>query len=152
MHDCIVIGVGGFGGGVLDCLARRGATVLGIEQFDVAHDRGSSHGQTRIIRKAYFEHPDYVPLCVRAYELWADLQADAGRPLYRLCGLMLAGPERGEAIAGAKLAADRHGLSMESLSAADAANRFPGFRIPADVSVVFKMLSSFAPVVTALQL
>ena len=65
-YDCIVLGVGGFGSGTLYHLARRGVRVLGIERFGVAHDRGSSHGETRIIRKAYFEHPDYVPLLQRA--------------------------------------------------------------------------------------
>lgn len=143
MRDCIVIGVGGFGSGALDCLARRGASVLGIEQFDVPHDRGSSHGQTRIIRQAYFEHPDYVPLCIRAYELWDDLQADCGRTLSRMCGLMLAGPEDGEAIAGARLSARRYGVPIESLSAADAAGRFPGFRIPPEFSVVFEPHAGF---------
>jgi sarcosine oxidase len=61
-YDCIVLGVGGFGSAALDHLARRGVRALGLDQFGVAHDRGSSHGETRIIRKAYFEHPDYVPL------------------------------------------------------------------------------------------
>src|SRR5215218_4772499 len=94
-YDVIVLGVGGFGSGALDHLARRGVRVLGIDRFDVAHDRGSSHGETRIIRKAYFEHPDYVPLLLRAYDLWRDLQQDAGRQLYQLCGLMVAGPPDG---------------------------------------------------------
>jgi sarcosine oxidase len=136
--DCIVIGVGGFGSGVLDHLARRGVKVLGLERFGIAHDRGSSHGQTRIVRQAYFEHPDYVPLCRRAYELWAELQADAERTLWDLCGLMLAGPEDGEAIAGAKLSAKLHQVPIESLTAQDAAARFPGFRIPAEFSVVYE--------------
>ena len=77
-YDTIVLGVGGFGSGALYHLARRGSRVLGIEQFGIAHDRGSSHGQTRIIRKAYFEHPDYVPLLHRAYELWHELEREAG--------------------------------------------------------------------------
>ena len=141
--DCIVIGVGGFGSGVLDHLARRGVKVLGLERFDVAHDRGSSHGQTRIVRKAYFEHPDYVPLCRRAYELWAELQADAGRPLWNLCGLMLAGPEQGEAIAGAKLSAALHQVPIEPLTAREAAARFPGFCIPDEFSVVFEPDAGF---------
>ena len=65
-YDCIVLGVGGFGSGVFYHLAKHGVRVLGIEQFGIAHDRGSSHGETRIIRKAYFEHPNYVPLAIRA--------------------------------------------------------------------------------------
>jgi sarcosine oxidase len=136
--DSIVIGVGGFGSGVLDHLAKREMKVLGLERFGVAHDRGSSHGQTRILRKAYFEHPDYVPLCKRAYELWAELQADAGRPLWNLCGLMLAGPQQGEAIAGANLAANLHQLPIENLTAVEAGARFAGFQIPDEFSAVFE--------------
>ncbi|MEX2286046.1 MAG: N-methyl-L-tryptophan oxidase [Planctomycetaceae bacterium] len=138
IYDVIVLGVGGFGSAALDHLARRGVRALGIERFDVAHDRGSSHGETRIIRKAYFEHPDYVPLLLRAYDLWHELQDDAGRELYDLCGLMLAGPPDGEAIAGAKLAARTHRLALEELELAAARARFPGFRFPDDFGVVFE--------------
>lgn len=141
--DCIVLGVGGFGAGALDALARRGATVLGVERFGVAHDCGSSHGRTRILRKAYFEHPDYVPLCIEAYERWDALAADFGRPLYRLCGLMLAGPDDGEAVAGAKLSASRYGVGLDALTAAEAMRRFPAFRIPAEASVVVEPHAGF---------
>ena len=136
--DCIVLGVGGFGSGALYHLARRGARVLGIEQYGVAHDRGSSHGETRIIRKAYFEHPDYVPLLLRAYDLWRELEAESGRDLMRLRGLMLAGLPEGEAIAGARLSARQHGLQIEDLTATDAAARWPGFRFPEEFAVVFE--------------
>lgn len=142
-YDCIVIGVGGFGSGAVDHLARRGARVLGIDRFDVAHDCGSSHGETRIVRKAYFEHPDYVPLLHRAYELWADLETAHTKPLWNLCGLMLAGPSDGEAIPGAKLAAEQHGLEIEKLSPSDAASRFPGFRIDEKMAAVFEPQAGF---------
>lgn len=67
--DCVVLGVGGMGSAALYTLAKRGLNVCGIEQFVLAHDRGSSHGDTRMIRKAYFEHPDYMPLLHRTYNL-----------------------------------------------------------------------------------
>ena len=76
--DVIVIGTGGAGSSALFHAARRGAKVLGLDRFPPAHDRGSSHGQTRLIRQAYFEHPDYVPLLLRAYELWETLQSEFG--------------------------------------------------------------------------
>jgi len=137
-HDCIVLGVGGFGSGTLYHLARRGARVLGIEQFGIAHDRGSSHGETRIIRKAYFEHPDYVPLLLRAYELWRTLADECGRELYRETGLLLCGAESGTAISGARLAAERHRLRLDSLDEQEASRSFPGFRFPEGSSIVFE--------------
>ncbi|MEX0717593.1 MAG: N-methyl-L-tryptophan oxidase [Planctomycetaceae bacterium] len=144
--DCIVLGVGGFGGGAFHHLARRGANVLGIERFDVAHDRGSSHGETRVIRKAYFEHPDYVPLLHRAYDLWADLAAESGRTLFHQCGLLLAGPPQGPTIAGAKFAAEKYGLEIEDLDAADFGERFPGLRIPEGCAAVLETIAGYLEV------
>ena len=141
--DVIVLGVGGFGSGALYHLARRGLRVVGIDRFGAAHDRGSSHGETRIIRKAYFEHPDYVPLLLQAYELWADLEVESRRQLFWRCGLMLAGPASGEAIPGARLSARQHGLTIEDLSPAAAQRRWSGFRVPSDFDVVFEPDAGF---------
>ncbi|MGQ0634996.1 MAG: N-methyl-L-tryptophan oxidase [Planctomycetaceae bacterium] len=129
-YDAIVLGVGGFGSGALYHLARRGARVLGIERFGVAHDRGSSHGQTRIIRKAYFEHPDYVPLLHRAYALWHELERETGRALLHAIGLFLAGPPECESVAGTLQAAALHSLPVERLAAREARQRFGMYRFP----------------------
>ena len=77
--DTIVVGTGGIGTAAAYHLAARGVHVLGLDRFPLAHDRGSSHGQTRLIRQAYFEHPDYVPLLLRAYALWRDLEERVAR-------------------------------------------------------------------------
>jgi sarcosine oxidase len=135
-YDLIVLGVGGFGSAALLRAAVRGLSVLGIEQFSVPHQKGSSHGETRIIRKAYFEHPDYVPLLLRAYELWRELEREAGQILVHLCGLVLAGPPQGETIAGARLAALRHGVPL--LDRATEAAAFSGFRFPQGFDLVYE--------------
>src|SRR5580692_11544190 len=101
-YDAIVLGVGGMGSAALFELARRGRRVLGLEQFALGHDRGSSHGHTRIIRKAYYEHPDYVPLVERAYERWHDLERRRGRPLLTACPCLSIGRPESELIAGVK--------------------------------------------------
>lgn len=144
-YDCIVVGVGGFGSSALYHLARHGLRVLGIDRFGIAHDHGSSHGETRIIRKAYFEHPDYVPLLLSAYDLWDDLESEfrtlpttTESSLCRLCGLMLAGRADGEAITGALLSAKLHGLRIDRLASGEAGSRFQGFKFPDDYSVVFE--------------
>jgi sarcosine oxidase len=134
--DCIVIGLGGFGSGTFYHLAKRGVRVLGIEQFGIAHAQGSSHGETRIIRQAYFEHPDYVPLAKRAYDLWRQLEAESGRSLMKLTGVLLAGPPNGEAVGGAKLSAKQHGLLLEEMSPKEAEDRFRGLRFADEFFIV----------------
>ena len=146
VFDVIVLGLGGFGSGAAYHLARRGLRVLGLDRFGPAHDRGSSHGETRIIRKAYFEHPDYVPLLLRAYDLWADLEAESQRQLFWKCGLMLAGLPESEAISGARLSANQHDLTIENLSASAAMQRWPGFRVPDSFDVVFEPDAGFLKV------
>lgn len=136
--DAIVLGLGGMGSAALFHLAQRGLRVLGIEQFELGHGRGSSHGQTRIIRKAYFEHPSYVPLLQRAYALWGELEQTTGRKLFYRTGMLVGGPSDGPVIAGMRRAASEHGLAIESLSAREAEGRFPAFRIPASHAAVFE--------------
>ena len=127
-YDVIVLGVGGMGSAAAFELARRGRRVLGLEQFALGHDRGSSHGHTRIIRKAYYEHPDYVPLVLRAYDRWRDLEERCGKTLLTECGCLSVGPPAGELIAGVRQSAARHGLPVEALDAAGLRRRFPAFQ------------------------
>ena len=141
--DVVVLGVGGFGSACLAQLARRGISVLGVDQFLPGHDRGSSHGETRIIRQAYYEHMDYVPLVLRAYDQWRELEAESGRSLMEICGLALAGPSAGEAIQGSRLAAKLHGAEIQDLSPRDAADRLSGFQIPEGFEVVFEPPGGF---------
>ena len=135
-YDVIVMGVGGIGSAALHHLARRGATTLGIERFGVAHDRGSSHGDTRIIRKAYFEHPDYVPLLHRAYELWGELEQDSGAELFHRCGFLTIGPPESAAITGLEVCYRQHRMPHERLDADGIAARYPQIRADAG-SVAF---------------
>jgi len=141
--DVVVLGVGGFGSACLAHLARRGISVLGVDQFLPGHDRGSSHGETRIIRQAYYEHMDYVPLVLRAYEQWREFEAESGQSLMKICGLALAGLADGEAIQGSRLAAKLHGAEIQDLPPSDAADRLSGFRIPDGFEVVFEPPGGF---------
>jgi monomeric sarcosine oxidase len=141
--DCIVLGTGGVGSAALHHLARRGARALGIERFAPGHDRGSSHGETRIIRLAYFEHPDYVPLLRRAYALWEELEARCGLRLYHETGLLEVGPRAGVVVPGVLASARRHALEVEALEPREAERRFPGFRIPDGMAVVFERRAGY---------
>jgi sarcosine oxidase len=127
-YDVIVLGVGGMGAATLFELARRGRRVLGLERFAVGHDRGSSHGGTRIIRRAYYEHPDYVPLVRRAYEGWYELEQRTGRRLLTECPCLSLGPPDSPLVAGVRASSERHGLPIESLSASELRKRWPTFR------------------------
>ncbi len=120
-------------------LARRGRRVLGLEQYDLLHERGSSHGLTRIIRLAYHEDPSYVPLLRRAYELWHALEAEAQERLLITTGSLEGGPEHGSTFRGALAAARLHGLPHEILDAGAMARRFPAYRgFPAETRAVLQ--------------
>ena len=142
-YDAIVLGTGGVGSAAAWQLARRGARVLGIDRFPGGHDRGSSHGETRVIRQAYFEHSDYVPLLLRAYELWRELEAVSGIDLLHQVGLLQVGPADGGVVPGVLRSAREHGLEVDELSAADAEKRFLGFHIPREYAAVFERKAGY---------
>jgi sarcosine oxidase len=125
MYDAIVLGLGGMGSAAAAHIASRGKRVLGLEQFTPAHDRGSSHGASRIIRQAYFEDPAYVPLLRRAYELWHKLERTSDVPLYLPTGGLMVGTANSELVQGSLRSAREHGLEHELLSATDLVRRFP---------------------------
>jgi len=141
--DAIVIGTGGMGAAALMHLAARGARVCGLDRFPPGHDRGSSHGQTRLIRLAYFEHPDYVPLLRRAYELWRELETASGRPLLVESGLLMAGPPDGEVLAGAVASATIHSLPIERMTSHEAMCRWPGIRLPEEWAAVHEARAGY---------
>ncbi|MFI5608757.1 N-methyl-L-tryptophan oxidase [Amycolatopsis sp. NPDC051903] len=124
-YDVIVIGLGGMGSAAAYRLAQRGQRVLGLDQFAPVHNLGSSHGGSRITRQAYLEGPDYVPLLLRAHELWAELEHDTGRHLFTRCGGLMAGPPDSRTITGSVLSAEKFDIPHELLDAADIRRRFP---------------------------
>jgi sarcosine oxidase len=136
MLDVVVVGLGIMGAAALYELARRGFRVLGIERFYLGHDRGSSHGETRIIRLGYFEHPSYVPLLRRAYRLWRELEQISGERLMRVTGIAEIGPPDGVLVSGTLAASRRHGLPHEVLDATECMQRFPAFHVPSDFAAV----------------
>lgn len=129
-HDAVVVGIGGMGSAALYHLARRGLRVVGLERFGIAHDRGSSHGESRILRLAYFENPAYVPLSRRALDLWHALERESGERLFLRTGGIDGGPEDDALFQGALESCRLHGLEHEVLDGAALRDRHPGFRFP----------------------
>ncbi len=142
-YDVIVLGVGGVGSAALYHLAKRGARVLGIDRFATAHDRGSSHGQSRLIRQAYYEHPDYVPLVQRAFELWRELEEQRGETLYHQVGLIQVGPADSEVLSGVRRSAREHRLPIDELTGRQAMERFPAFAMPDDYQAIFERRAGY---------
>jgi len=141
--DVIVIGVGSMGSATCYYLSRRGYKVLGLEQFDISHELGSHAGQSRIIRKAYFEHPDYVPLLERAYENWKTLEKETGERVYFKTGLLYAGNSDNEIIKGLKQSAALYDVELEQLKVDEAANRVPQFKFPNNYEILFEPEAGF---------
>ena len=151
LFDVVVSGLGAMGSAAVHQLARRGERVLGLERFTPGHDHGSSHGATRIIRLGYFEHPSYVPLLRRAYQLWRELEADAGRQLLHVTGIAEIGSPASALVQGTLAAAQLHGLPHDVLSAPELMRRFPAFRLPPDFVAVLQRDGGFLDVEPAIE-
>jgi sarcosine oxidase len=141
--DVVVAGLGAMGSAAADHLARRGAKVLGIDPFEVPHDVGSSGGETRLIRKAYFEHPDYVPLLARAYENWQSLEAGTGEQVLYRTGTVYVGDPDGELIRGSRLAAAEHDLPLTTVDDRALADLHPFLRRPEGYAALFEPDAGF---------
>jgi sarcosine oxidase len=142
-YDVIVIGVGSMGSSACWFLAQRGYTVLGLEQFEISHEKGSHTGQSRIIRKAYFEHPDYVPLLEHAYENWRAFENETGAVMYEQTGIVYMGDPETETMKGIRESAFLHSVSIKYPSLTHAREQFPAFRIPGNFQVIVEPDSGF---------
>ena len=136
--DVAVAGLGGMGSAIAAHCAARGASVIGLEQFGPAHDRGSSHGKSRMIRKAYFEDAAYVPLVLRSYELWRALEREAGQELLRIVGVLSVGEEKSEIITGTMRSAREHALPIEALSREQVRERYPDLQLLRNETAMFE--------------
>lgn len=144
--DAIIIGLGAMGSAAARHVARRGYRVLALDQFTPPHDRGSSHGGSRIIRQAYFESPDYIPLVLRAYELWHDLELETGVRLIHTTGGLVIGHGDGELVRRTIASAEQHQIPIEVFGSAQVSARFPAFNpLPGDVGVLEHLAGYLIP-------
>jgi sarcosine oxidase len=137
-YDVIVVGLGGMGSAAAYHLAARGVRVLGLDANPPGHDRGSSHGRSRIIREAYYQAPQYVPLVQHAYGLWRDLETTSGKSLLQITGGLTIGRPAERLVAGALASARQHVLPYEYLNPDQIAARFPGFRLSDELMAVYE--------------
>ena len=129
-YDVIIAGLGVMGSSVALPAARRGLRVLGVDRFAPPHTMGSSHGNTRLIREAYYEHPLYVPLVRRSYELWRELEHDAGEVLLTRTGSLMVGHPDSDLVRGTIRSGEQHAVPHEVLDAEALHRAFPGFEPP----------------------
>lgn len=137
-YDAIVLGLGAMGSATAYQLARRGRHVLGLDAHARGHAEGSSHGRSRIIREAYFEAPEYVPLVQHAYHLWRQLEGEAARTLLTITGGLSLGRPASAMVVGAVASARRHQLPYEYLASDEVRARFPGFQPPEEFVGVYE--------------
>ncbi|MSR41434.1 MAG: N-methyl-L-tryptophan oxidase [Phycisphaerales bacterium] len=145
MHhfDAVILGLGGIGSSALAESAARGVRVLGVDQFDPPHARGSSHGGSRVIRLAYFEHEGYVPLLRESFEAFDRLSRDAGVQLIHRTGLLQGGMPNNTITAGTLESARLHDLRVEALTGREASRRFPAFELPEAWELVYEHDAGF---------
>jgi sarcosine oxidase len=137
-HDVLIAGLGAMGSSAAYHLSRRGVRVCGFDRFAPPHAMGSSHGQTRIIREAYFEDPVYVPMVRRAYELWRELEREAATPLLLQTGGLMIGAADSQLVRGARASAQQYGLEHQILGCSEVARRFPALRPEPDMVAVYE--------------
>ncbi len=128
--DIIVLGVGSMGSSACYHLAKRGYRVLGLEQYDIPHEQGSHAGQSRIIRKAYGEGTDYVPLLNRAYENWNTLESETGSQVYYKTGLMYFGAQDDPFLKTVKSSSAKYRIPVDHLNAEECDLKYPQFKLP----------------------
>ncbi len=138
MLDVIVLGLGVAGSAIACEVARRGMRVIGLDRYTPPHAFGSSHGESRIIREAYFEHPVYVPMVRRSYDLWRELEAAVDATLLLETGGLMIGRPDSTLVVGARHSVDLHGLQHELLSAWEVESRFPALRPEAEMVAVWE--------------
>ncbi|MGD9711195.1 MAG: N-methyl-L-tryptophan oxidase [Thermomicrobiales bacterium] len=136
--EVIVVGLGVMGSATAHQLAARGQKVLGIDAFAPGHTKGSSHGESRIIRQAYHEAPDYVPLIQRAYHQWREVESEAGTQLLFVNGGLILGEPNGRTVQGTMRSGDLYGLPYEPLSAREVRERYPGVQLPNELMAVLE--------------
>lgn len=141
--DVIVLGLGGVGSAAAMHLATAGHRVLGLDRYGPVHVHGSSHGRTRVIRQAYFEHPSYVPMLRRAYQLWDDLERQSGEHLFHRTGLIEIGPPDGVVMGGVRRSAREHHLAIEEMTWSEVASTWPGLRGESDWHAIVERDAGF---------
>lgn len=141
--DVAIIGLGAMGANAAAQLAARGLKVIGIERFWPNHDRGSSHGDSRLIRLGYFEDPAYVPLLRRAYANWRALEARAREDLLTITGVLQIGPPDDPIVKGTLASCELHGLAHELIDPQAMRERFPAFQLDDDEVAVFEPQGGF---------
>ncbi|MFT4941140.1 MAG: sarcosine oxidase [Paraglaciecola sp.] len=131
-YDAIVLGVGSMGAATCHYLAKKGYKVLGLEQFDIPHELGSHSGQSRMIRKAYGEASDYVPLLQKSYDNWHDLEDETGFQVFYKTGILYAAAQNNGFLSTVKQSAAQFNIPLNHLSTAQSDKKYPQFALPAD--------------------
>ena len=137
-YDVAVVGLGAMGAATAWRLSRRGVSVIGFDRYRPPHTLGSTHGRSRIIREAYYEHPQYVPVVQQAYGLWAELETAARVRLFQACGGLMIGTPESRLLAGARASAASHHLAVQEWSAAELRARVPALVPGGDMIALFE--------------
>lgn len=137
-YDIAVIGAGAMGSAAAYHLAKSGKKILVLDRYAPPHSLGSSHGESRIIREAYFEHPMYVPLVRQAYALWNQLEQESGKKLFLQTGGLMISDKNNKVFSGAAASAATYGIAYDYLDNRAIKKRFPAFLPGKDMVALYE--------------
>ena len=143
VYDVVVVGMGGIGSAAIERLASRGASVVGVDRLAPTHSRGSSHGGSRVFRRAYFEGASYVELLEYSARGWDRLRGLTGQSLLHRCGVLVAGYPGTTTVESSRRSAEEHGLEVETFDRNALRDRWPMLDLPAGATAVFEKDAGF---------
>lgn len=148
--DAIVVGLGAMGASAVASLAARGASVLGIDRFPFGHGQGSTHGESRLTRLAYFEHPDYVPLLKKSHQLWRRLENASSRLIFEETGLLYFGRASSRVLGGVRKSAELYQIPISNLTPQQVTQAYSAFSLEGDWQAIFESSAGYLRIDEAL--
>ena len=142
-YDVIVVGLGAMGSAALYQLSGKGKKVLGIDQFEPPHQFGSTHGGSRIIRQAYYEGEEYIPILKASYDLWRKIENDSQSRFFEIIGGLMIGNRHNSIVDKSEISAKAYDIPYEIFDGGELKKRYPMFSPDGDTWALLDKLAGY---------